>query len=243
MSLTETNLLEVAKKQYFSKFGSYSNLLWALMVVQVLAVLSSLGGNGMSSTGGQGINLQITRYSSSLIVMCTMFWAIISGIICTTTAYKNLDFTYVSSRLSSDISSIGFLLTAGFAAGVMSSLSGVLLRVIIFFTVGSQSIALGYFFPPPQDLLTGILSTTLYVILMSAIGYFVGTLTQVSRGFVILLPLVFIIAVRLPGVGAEIINTFVKESSLLWFAVKVIAATAMLCCGAMLLSNRLEVRR
>ncbi len=241
MSLSEANLLQVAKQQYFYKFKAYSNLLSNLLLLQILTLIITQGGSGGAGTAVNAASIQVYHHSSDFVIIVTIVWAMISAITCTTQTYKDMDFAYVSNRLSSDISSMGFLLTAGIVGGVMASLSGILIRVMLFFTMGSSNIAREYFFVPPQDLLTSILATILYIILAISIGYFVGTLAQISKAFIVLLPLVVVIAVRLSA--GVLIEAFIKESSLLLFALKVLATSAILFYTSLQLSNRLEVRR
>jgi len=241
MSLSETSLFQVAKRQYLYKFKACSPLLFALAVVQVLTILTAQGGTSSASTGGSGITVSVYSYSSNLVIANTILWAFFAGFICTTQTTKSIDFAYVSNRLSSNISSIGFLLTAGIAGGVLATLSGTLIRVMVFFKLGSKNIAPENFFVPPQDLLLGCLAAILYITLSSSIGYFVGTLIQVSKAFIVLLPLFLVLAMRL-SLGT-LIDAVTKENSLLLFAIKVLAISVLLVWSSALLSNRLEVRR
>lgn len=161
MSLTETSLWEVVKKQYAYKLKAHANLFFYLVPVQCLGMLSQTGSSG---TYSNSINLTVSEFSSDATIIFTLIWAFVIAVFCTNKPYKDLNFAFVSTRLSSSISDIGFLLTAAIISGATASLSGVIIRVAKFLTFGSRHIAGKYFFIPPQDLLIGIIATILYVI-------------------------------------------------------------------------------
>lgn len=249
MFSTETNLLEVAKTQYNYKLKSFRRMFLAMIILQVIALFFSLGGVGSSGTSSGGVELSTKNYSSEIIIIFTFFWAFVVAVMLTTREYRNIDFAFVSNRLSSDLSNIGFLVTAGLAGGLTTILGGVLLRVIVYFSRGSANILSENFFVAPGELLVGFTVTVLYLLLLSAIGYFCGILVQLNKAFLVILPaLLFgtqIVAVR----GNQLqmlrraIDFIVSESFLPLLALKVLLMASLLFGSALLLSNRLEVRR
>ena len=248
MSLTEANLLEIVKKQYFFKLKAYMGLFSTMIAVQALGILLSLNGVMSSGTGSGEFSVSTKIFAGDIIIALTMIWAFFVAHNLTTNEYRKTDFMFVTNRLSSNLSSVGFVLTAAAIGGVTASLAGVLLRVIVYFTHGSQNIASQYFFILPQELFLGIIATTFYIILISAASYFLGALTQRHKGFTVLLPalaigLLFLGARGVGNVGVilgEIAHFFTNESSLVLFMLKIIGVAIILFYSSILMSNRLE---
>lgn len=249
MSLTETNLMAVTKTQYRYKTKANAGMFVLLMAVQLLAFLLSLGGVG--STGGgtsDGLTYSIKYISGDIIIIFTLIWALGIGISTASNGFK-LDFTFISNRLSSHLSSIAFLITAAVVGGVTATLCGVLLRVFMYYTHSSVEAGAGFWIAP-LSLLTGIISASLYAVLISSIGYFAGMLVQRNLAFAVLLPgLIFgtiLVDARSTGQAQLLINTiefFSKESSLALFALKIILVSALVYGCIILFSNRMEVRK
>lgn len=247
MYLTEANLWDVVKKQYSYKLKAYMGLFFSLLAVQVAALLMSLGSVGGSGTGTGDLFVSVRFYSGDIIILFTLLWAFITGITLTTKEYRHTDFSFITNRISSNLSSIGFLLTLCIAGGVLAILSSILLRVIVYFFIGSTDVTSQYGI---QEILIGMIATASYLILISAVGYFTGMLVQFNKIFIVLLPALyfgtFITNVRIYGNDSFIIKTiefFNTESSLALFSIKVIIAAIILFGSAVLLSNRMEVRK
>lgn len=248
MSLTATNLLSVAKTQYRYKTKANSGMLVILIGVQLLAFLLSLNGVGSSGGSSSSISYSIKHISGDMIIIFTLIWALGIGISTATSGFK-MDFSFVSNRLSSHLSSMAFLITAAVVGGVTATLSGVLLRVFMYYTHSGVDAGAGFYIAP-LSLLSGILAASLYAVLISSIGYFAGMLVQRNLIFIVLLPGLFFgtlfVEARSTGQAELLINTiefFSKESSLALFALKAILVAALFYGCVMLFSNRMEVRR
>ena len=249
MSLTGANLLETVKKQYFFKLKAYVFLFFNMIAVQILGILLSFNGVMSSGTGNGGFFVSVKTFAGNLIIILTMIWAFFVGRSLATDEYRKTDFVFVTNRLSSNLSAAGFALTAAIVGGVTASLSGVLFRIIVYFTYGSQNIADQHFFVKPQELLMSMIATTFYIILISAIGYFFGTLARKHPGFNVLLPAAFVglLFLRVGNVGnisvvlEGTVNFFIKESSLMLFMIKITGVVFALFYSSILMSNRLEV--
>lgn len=249
MFLTESNLLKVTKTQYNYKLKSYRRMFLAMIVLQVIALLFSLGGVGGSGTSSGSVMLSTKNYSSDIVIIFTLFWAFFVAIMLTTREYRNIDFAFVSNRLSSNLSNIGFLVTAGLVGGLAAILGSLLLRVIVYFSYGSANIVRENFFVAPGELLLGVTVMVLYLLLLSAIGYFCGMLVQVSKAFLLILPALFFGSQIIVARGGQIqmiegaIDFIVYESSLPLFALKVLLLASLLLGSSVLLCNSLEVRK
>jgi hypothetical protein len=249
MSLSRVGLTDVVKIQYAYKLKSYIQVYMTLVVLQLLAVLFSFNGVGMMGSSTASIEVDIHYYSADIVVIFTMLWSFITAILITTKAYKNDDFAFVTNRVSSNISNMLFLLTASFIGGITAMLSTHLMKVIMYFFRGKNLLDRTSVMASPEDLLVGIVTTIFYVLLFCALGYFVGTLVQLNKVFVVLLPALCFGVLFLGAVSGNaifvksIFEFFFTESSLPLFIVKVIFTVSLLFSSTFVMSNRMEVRQ
>jgi hypothetical protein len=245
MSLAKPNILQVVKKQYSFKLKSYNQVFFTLVIIQLLAILFSFGGIGGSSTSSDRINLNVHYYSADHVVVLTMLWGFITAIIITTKAYRNIDITFVTNRLSSNLSNVLFLLTASFIGSITAMLSPSLLKVIMYYTVGHHYVDYSrewIVFP------IGVFSTSLYIFLACALGYFSGILIQIHKVFVLLLPALFFGMLFGEASGELKILTAVyeflfSESSFLLFILKASLTAGLLFTFSFVFSTRMEVKQ
>lgn len=246
MYLINASIGAIVKRQYLFKMRAFIGAFLSLMLAQWAALgLSIISGSGMMGTSTGSLSINVTYYNANLLITFTLLWAFTTGITLTTKQTRYGDFAFVTNRLTGHLSSIAFLLTASFVAGVTTMLAGNLLRVVIaFFGVGNSlmkgSISISFL-----ELIIGIFATTFYTILIAAIGYVIGMLVQLSKLFIVVIPGVFI-ALTMGGANAfieDIIEFFIHETSLFLLIIKVFVTIAILFTTAILLSNRLEVRK
>ncbi|MCT8137218.1 hypothetical protein H1D32_05360 [Anaerobacillus sp. CMMVII] len=248
MFLTETNVTEITKKQYFYKLRAHYGIFTSLLLTQLIALLFSFMGSGSMGSGADGVMVIVTYYTGNVIIAFTMLWAFISGVSMNSKLVRDGDFSFVTNRLTSNLSSIAFLVTATVTGGITAMLGGSLLKTIIYFVKGDGILGHTYSVPLAQ-LLTGIIAALLYVTLFGALGYFASTLVQLSKFNLVLLPLLFVgslfLEARMDGQGPvrELINFFATETSIFILALKVVAASGALFYTSILMSNKLEVRR
>jgi hypothetical protein len=249
MSLTKVRMLDVVKKQYFYKLKAYIQVFMTLVILQLLAIFFSFNGTGMMGVGNGTIEIEVRYYSADIVVAFTMLWGFITAILITTKAYRNDDFAFVTNRVSSNLSNALFLLTASIIGGITAILSTYLMKVIMYFFVGDIFVKSTNAMVAPNELLVGILATIFYVFLFCALGYFVGTLVQISKIFIILLPALFFGSLFLAetrgnaGIVQNVFEFIFMESSVPLFIVKIMIATGLLFFSAVILSNRMEVRQ
>jgi hypothetical protein len=242
-------MVDVVKKQYHFKLKAYIQVFMTLVILQLLAILFSLTGVGMSGMSSDSIKIEVRYYSADIVVVFTILWGFITAILITTKAYRNDDFVFVTNRLSSNLSNMLFLLTASIIGGVTAMLSTYLMKVIMYFLAGDLFGKSTNVIASPIEFLVGLFATILYIFLFCAVGYLVGTLVQISKIFVVLLPAilfgsVFLAAVRgNAGIVQNVYEFLFTESSLPLFIVKITAAVCLLLSSAFVLSNRMEVRQ
>ena len=249
MSLTTVRLTSIVKKQYSYKLKAYAQVFWNLVFLQLLAILFSLNGVGMMGSSSESIDVEVHYFSVDMVVFFTMIWGFIIAIIMTTKAYRNDDFTFVTNRLSHNLSNLLFLLTASIIGGLTAIMSTYLLKVIIYFFVGQLTADSTSVVGAPVQFIWGIFTTSFYIFLFCALGYLIGTLVQIHKVFVVLVPAFFFGALFLLGVSgysrivSNIFGFIFSESSILLFMIKIVITSGLLFASAFLLSNRMEVKQ
>jgi hypothetical protein len=248
MFLTNVDVAEITKKQYFYKLRAHYGIFSSLLLTQLVALAFSFLGNGQMGAGNENINVYVTYYTGNIIIAFTMVWAFISGFSLNSKLVRDGDFSFVTNRLTSNLSNLAFLLTATVIGGITAMLGSSLLKTINYFIRGESILAQSYAVPLSQ-LFLGVIAAVLYVTLLGAVGYTVAILTQLNKLFVVLLPILFVgllfVEGRTKGEGllATVFKFFLSETSLFVFAVKVLAIVVGLSYAAFIMSNKLEVRR
>lgn len=249
MSLTEANLPGIIKKQYIFKLLSYSNVFVSLVALQLFAILFTLGGMvGIMSSGSMTMGVLVKFYSGAGILVFTFIWALSTAYILSIPSYRNIDFAFVSNRLSSNLANIVFLLTTSIAGGVTAMLSSIMLRNIVYYTGGSENVLGANFFISPRELLTGAAAAVLYLLLLSAVGYFLGMLIQLNKTLIIILPALIVGTLILETRNEHVriilraIDFFAHESSLAIFFLKVTLSVLLLWGCTILFTNKMDVR-
>lgn len=248
MSLTNVKLGQIVKKQYVFKCRSYSGMFLSLMGLQLLAILLSGTGGSGSSSGNDYLNVGVTYVSASNVIVFTMIWALISAILITTKVYKEEEFTFITNRLSNNLANMGFLVTCSVIGGVTAYLSSFLVRAIVQMTSRTTFLSDHGLATSVMESIGAFSAPILYVLLCCAVGYFIGTLVQLHRSFIIILPVgllsMSILSERfgIKNITLEIPNFYFQESSLLLFFIKVIVTVLLLFGGAIMLSNQQEVK-
>ncbi|KAA0550378.1 hypothetical protein FZW96_03300 [Bacillus sp. BGMRC 2118] len=247
MSLTEVSVIDSVKRQFKFKLRSYIGAFTTLVAVQLIALLFSSSGTGSMGSGSESYSINVSYYSSDLVIMFTMLWSFITAILITTKSYRYEDFMFVTSRLTSGLANVVFLLISSVIGGLFSVLAGYVQKVYLLYL--SDSMNLLNAAPSISEIVVGILGAIFYMILFSALGYFVGMLTQFHKLFIILVPAYFFGSLFMSakndeeGLITKLFNFFVEETSLLVFIGKVLLVAATLFYGSYLLSKRLEVRK
>jgi len=248
MSLTETSLFEAVRNQYLYKLKSRLAIFVAMAGAQVLALLFSFGGVASYGMGSQYLDVSVRYYSSNIVIWFTILWiAIIAGKV-TARDEQNIDFTFVSNRLSGNLSNAAFLVTAAFIGGITAILSGFLLRIMLYFK-GNSYLLSQNFIAAPDVIFSGMAVTVLYLLLFGALGYFCGVLARLSKLFIVLLAGLFFGITMFAGSNPPVLAVFSRvydffrgESSLALLALKALITMVLLYVCSFILSNRLEVR-
>lgn len=246
MSLSEINYGGLVKKQFLYKLRAYTGVFSSMLLLQVIAIFFSFS-TYARSLGRFGVDVNIDYHSADIIIVFTMLWAFINTINIITKKYREDDFAFVTNRMSNNLSNILFLFFASIIGGITAILSVFLLRVISYFLMGNQSI-LGYDVLYSAQVFSGTLVTILYLFLFCSLGYIAGMLIQLHRTLVVVVPVLIVgllITIGLSGsnVILHMIEFYAMETNALLFVCKTVITSILLFIGAIIISNRLEVRQ
>lgn len=244
MSFRETNLMTVAVRQYLYKLKANQIFNYVLILVQIITVLMSLGATPNMTAGNGYWHISINNYSANIVIIFTCIWIFLVTLTLTKSHYENMDFSLVSNRTSSNLANFGYLLTLSVYGGITASLSGVLLRILLYFSFDKTQIIAAGFYPSPAELMLGIAITVLYLLLIAALGYFIGTFVKFHVLFAIVIPVFFfgLLQVR-SGWMQKLTQYFISESSPAIFTGKIIFTSVILFALSSLLSGRMEVKK
>lgn len=249
MSLKTVPLSQVVKQQFARKLKAYSGYLTSLVIFQVIAILLSLG-NGATSinstSGGTGVSIEV--YSADNVLSMTLLWSFITGILITNKYNREIDLTFISSRLSMSLSNIAYLLMINIAAALTVVLSGFLLKLNVRFSSGSEQLLNSAHLLGVDGWSKGVAVILLVLFLTSALGYFLGVMASAKRAvkvsFYVLLAAFFIVVMLTAWITPieTLWNVYADESSFVLFAVKMIVTAAALFSLATYLIKKQEVR-
>lgn len=250
MFSNELSIFELVKRQYLYKLKANVNLFYTVIFLQIIALALSISGTGGSSFNGSALDLNTRSYSANIIIVFTYICSIAAGTKLAAKEVRNLDFTFISNRLSSNLSSLGVLITFNIIAGISASLGGILLRVLSYYLNLHQAIIGPSFTLPISIFVTGTIAGIFYTMLFSSIAYLIGNLFEYNKLLLLLIPallIILFISVRsnadTRSIFLAVLEFFFYETSLVLFVIKATAISAILFAAGSLLTSRIEVRK
>ena len=247
MSLPELKLSQAVKRQYgmtMCTLGSsfYRNLIFLEIVFCLLAYLSI-------TTYGTTINhlyhLRLRIVSGSQPLWAAMLYVAGMAWVMASDRQRSMAFTFVTNRLSHNLSNVAALCTMSSIAAVVSTLSMVLARVTLTLISGSIVFAEGFRFTP-LDLLYCGAAVFGYSFLGAAIAYLTAIILRREPRLFAFVPLVMLLGLKVPLAGdalGDILAFYLAEPSTLLFLLKTVLTALLLFAAACWGSQRLEVRR
>lgn len=257
MSLKKLDLWAVVRAQYIYKLKGFPvGWIVGLILLQVIGLLFTLS-NGAMSVGASG--LQIKSYSANVVIAFTMVWVLATAVNLSRRPWLGMDFTLVTNRLSAHLSNLAFLITVCLFAAVTATLSGALIRIILYSFFHRPDFLPQGFYIAPAVFLTGIVTAFFYMLMMGALGYFFGQWARIHAVFAVILPLLLVkvlstntttvtvntsssLAVTAP-LSMNLIDFFANEKDPRLFFLKALLTAGVLFALGILPTLRLEVRR
>jgi hypothetical protein len=180
----------------------------------------------------------------------TIIWAFVYSIMLCSEKLKSIDFSVVSNKASSILSTLAFLFTCCFVGGITASFGSVLIRIIFYIFKSHKNIIGNTFAIPFSTLLLICLSSILYILLFASIGYLLGNLIELNKIFIFLAPIgLFAILTFISANGGAsqnlyaLIRFYTNESSIIIFSIKSLITSSIFIIAGVFLANRIEVER
>lgn len=248
MSLNKVSLTTTVKNQVHYKLKAYIGVFTSFVILQIFALLLTMGSNGGGHYSWDGIEISYSAYSFITIFMLTIIWGFIQSIIISSKTNWEKSFPFVGTRLSHDLSNFIFLLFMSAIAGILTVLTDFLLRVIIYYFFINENIDFYHSALTGQELLSGLTTVSLYLILFCAIGYLLGTITRLHRMMPVLLPAIIVgifigMAQTQSSLFMQILEFYYQEEHAVVFTLKIIVPVLLLFLTSVLISSRVEVRK
>lgn len=241
--------ISLSIKKYLMKLRSYSNYFCGLILAQVLAATMLLSGSSTMGMGIANLNITLHTYSAQITLIFSVVWALIIAILITSRVNKDASFSFPGNRLTDCLSDVAYIVTGCLFGGIATALFGAALRMEIFLAHSGSVLAHG-FYPVFTDLCTIAAATSLYMLLISAAGYFAGTLFRISKVFIIIVSAILIFAFFIVSNYVDttpfwniIVKLLFEESSLALFAISVVFISAVLYGLSVVIANHMEVRK
>lgn len=242
MFLSNNTLGKVVKAQVGFKMNAYMSSILSLILIQLVALFFSKDGSNSMETSMNNSSIQVNMVTNDLVFFLVIIWALIVGYLITTKAYRYDDFSFVTTRLSSNLANIIVLCLMSLFAGITTFLSNYLLRIILFLFGELDYLRSSGILDDPLSSILTIIVIIFLVLTIAAGGYLAGILIQNNKVFMILIP-IFIVSIPLTKFGKMAIQySFGNEYLLLTLIVKLISITVIFFALAVVSSNRLEVR-
>ncbi|RWZ54682.1 hypothetical protein EQV77_13605 [Halobacillus fulvus] len=245
MYLTEVKTSDIIGKQFRYKFKSYIGVFSSLVIIQLLGLLFSLSGSRFSSSSAVGYQVDVQYYTVDIVMIFTIFWGFMSAMLLTTKAYREDDFAFITNRFSSNLSTIAFLAVISLIGSLTAVLSGFLLKVVVYLVESEPLLSLNRGGIASTYSLE-ILGAFVVVFLFATLGYAAGMIIQLHRLFIVVLPAIFLggsVWVATFDVPIDLFHFYFQEANFLLFLLKMVGTAGVLCAVAMLIANRLEVKR
>ncbi len=245
MSIAKADFWSIVMKQLRYKLKAYRGIYTSMIIVQVVALLLSLGSTGGAvGSSSMGYSFEVNGYSGNLILVFTMIWSFMTAIVITTKAYRYSDFLMVSNRLTSQVSSLLCLLIISTIGALTAIGADYLLRdLLILFRDAT------FIFEGAAPTIQGILGTCMYLILFALSGYTCGMLVQMNKLFLFIIPAIVIgvpmttsFMLGVPFLTEDLFLFFLDETSFSLFVGKFLLVILPLFAVNLITGNRLEVK-
>ncbi|MFC0015785.1 MULTISPECIES: hypothetical protein [Allobacillus] len=220
------------------------NILIGLLVFAVLT--STFGGSSSFSASEYG-EADIDYVSSDLAFVFVLIWAFVVGWTLARPAFREMDFSFVSNRFTSHMSSILYIGFASVIGGLIGFFSIFLGKALYFLFYSTDSVIIAQPYTI-KEIFIGAIVTISLAFLLATVGYFVGELVNWNQAFIFILPALIIGNIVLDtkiegtlGIG-QLVMIFSMETEWWVLFLKVLGFSILIYTIVMLFTRRMEVR-
>src|SRR5699024_5892865 len=253
MSSVKTSLLENTKKLFLYKTRSFVWVLSSLMIIQLLGILFSLFPTSSYGSYNELLSLNSLTFSANPVLLSTLLWIFLVSVQITSVVYKENEFMFISTKKSNLFSDALFIFAISGISTATVLLADLLLRNVHYFIFGVPSMSVTTKALTFANFMKGIIAIYSIIALFGMLAYLFGLLVQTNRLF---MPIIPGILFAILAFGDILINYFnidhlaiaayrfyFMESNCGFFLLKYLISIAISIGLALLISNRLEVRR
>ncbi|GAA0451056.1 hypothetical protein [Alkalibacillus silvisoli] len=244
MSLTEVKPYDVVKKQSRLKINGFVRVFTSLVIAHLVAMVLSYNGTGSmgGSANGGMFNYRFNLISGDMIFIFTLIWAAVIPYGLVKDEQRDIDFTFVSNRLTNHLSNFVFLALMSLFGAIMTLGTSLLFKTLVYLLNSNVSVHTSYAF---FDIFIAIAVMFMYILLLASLGYAVSLMMNTHVIMKVVVPVtIFGLAFLDPvhGTFSSMFQFYVFESSLILLSIKVIFTVIALFGVILLVSNRWEVR-
>ncbi len=252
MSLTHRTTGEVVKQQVVFKLRSNVTVFTVLFVIQ--AIVMGLMIDGLSVPVGfsmSNIDFRWYTFTNDRIVIASVFWAPVVGLLMATPRQRNASFMYVSTPVTDNLANFCFFGIAAIIAGITTVLSGSVMKLVMFMKDGNSIIETPGLIAAPLDFFSRIAVMTLYFLLVMVVVY--TCMLFVQMNYLMIIPFVLLVLfstnssvlefLGIEGNITSIFDYFYRESSFGLFLVKTGAVMVIVSAFSFFPSARIEVKQ
>lgn len=238
MSLTDLTLFQLVVKQAKWKCKAYSQLIFALIVLHLFWILLTVTvGTTSNGFGFNNLTINVQIYSLDSFIMFACLWAFITALLTQTNSYINPDYSVVTNHLSASLANIIVIIIYSFLATIISFLSLYIVAAIKFI----QNVEI--IMESSQFTLMQFCVVFLIILLLAAIGYFIGSAFHLHKLFGVgIIILIFLIVRSIEGQLLTVFTFYFQEGDGL-FLLKALITVIFLFIVSVVLINRKEVVR
>ena len=238
MSLNKVSATQNIFQQVKWKFSTMSTTFYSVILIQLIFMLLTFSGTGMSSSGFGGVSVEERFHSLDLLLIVSALTMILLGWMLATKGVTNYNFSVVTTRFTAHASTILFAI----CLCVVSTLTAFSSFYIVVFLRGLL-IDIEMIMPSSMVSAESFVLFMLILVLACAAGYFMGSLIYVSKLFILLLMFIAFYWTRSYIDNTSAIFNFYFETSLMDFVWKAVVTAAVLFVGAIVVKNSKEVSR
>lgn len=177
-----------------------------------------------------------------------LIWAFVVGWTLARPAFREMDFSFVSNRFTSHMSSILYIGFASVIGGLIGFFSLFLGKALYFLFYSTDSVVIAKPYTI-KEILIGVIVIISLTFLLASVGYFVGELVNWNQAFIFIIPALAIGNIVLDakigdtvGIG-QLVMIFSTETEWSMLFLKVLGFSVLIYTIVIFLTRRMEVRR
>lgn len=244
MYLNNVSIKRNVMNQVRWKLSSYSSVFMTIVVVQIIASLLFQNSSGQMSSGNSFINVEIRNYGLDGILMFSMITVFIISAMLASKHMMEENLSIVTTRLTASISTV----VAQLIICVITTCTA-LSSFYIFALVLRMRNLEGQFLVQTAIEVKSLLLFFSLLVVLSAVGFFVGSFFQMNRWTIVILGVVVIIFLLLYLTPSKQTVSYldgetIAENTKVWFtSLKCLGISAVIYAVTIYIRNQQEVSR